>query len=144
MSVFIDDECDDLGGDDESDGSSCSDDEHEQQNSGQLADTQLLTGGLYVTEEDANGTAAKFAGLEARHRTTPAHNRCGSDRTPKSHFVRFFGRSIRSESIMRRLVVALATSSALNHENEALVAYFLYFKRKSSSSKKKKKKHQKS
>ena len=68
MSVFIDDECDDLGGDDESDGSSCSDGEHEQQNSGQLADTQLLTGGLYVTEEDANGTAATFAGMEARHR----------------------------------------------------------------------------
>ena len=68
MSVFIDDECDDLGGDDESDGSSCGDGEHEQQNSGQVADTQLLTGGLYVTEEDANGTAATFAGLEARHR----------------------------------------------------------------------------
>jgi len=33
----------------------------------QVADEQT-TGGLYVTEADAHGTAATFAGLEARHR----------------------------------------------------------------------------
>ena len=67
MSVFIDDECDGPGGVDfdESDGSSCSDDE--QHADGQVADEQT-TGGLYVTEADAHGTAATFAGLEARHR----------------------------------------------------------------------------
>ena len=62
MSVFIDDECNDF---DESEGSSCSDDE--QHADGQVADEQT-TGGLYVTEADAHGTAATFAGLEARHR----------------------------------------------------------------------------
>ena len=70
--------------------------------------------------------------------TTPAHNRCGSDSTPKSH-VRFFGRAIRSAPIMRRLVEAWATSSALKHENAALVAYFINFKRKSSPKKGKEK-----
>jgi hypothetical protein len=70
MSVFIDDECDGPGGGDfddfdDSDGSSCSDDE--QHAGGQFAD-QPTTGGLYVTEADAHGTAATFAGLEARHR----------------------------------------------------------------------------
>ena len=65
--MFIDDECDGPGGVDfdESDGSSCSDDE--QHADGQVADEQT-TGGLYVTEADAHGTAATFAGLEARHR----------------------------------------------------------------------------
>jgi hypothetical protein len=67
MSVFIDDECDGPGGGDfdESDGSSCSDDEQHAEE--QVADEQT-TGGLYVTEADAHGTAATFAGLEARHR----------------------------------------------------------------------------
>ena len=36
--------------------------------------------------------------------TTPAHNKCGSDRTPKSHGVRLLGRSIRYAFIMSRLV----------------------------------------
>ena len=61
-SVFIDDECDGPGGGDSddfdySDGSSCSDDE--QHAGGQVAD-QPTTGGLYVTEADAHGTAATF------------------------------------------------------------------------------------
>ena len=65
--MFIDDECDGPGGGDfdESDGSSCSDDEQHAEE--QVADEQT-TGGLYVTEADAHGTAATFAGLEARHR----------------------------------------------------------------------------
>jgi hypothetical protein len=57
--------------------------------------------------------------------------------------VRFFGRSIRSVSIMRRLVAALATSSALNHENAALVAYFYILNEYHQKKKEKQKKNSK-
>jgi hypothetical protein len=65
--------------------------------------------------------------------TTPAHNKCGSDRTPKSHGVRFFGRSIRSALIVGRLVGAQITLTALNYRNTILAACFHVVRRKSSN-----------
>jgi hypothetical protein len=54
-----------------------------------------------------------------------------------------FGRSIRPASIMRRLVASLATPSALNHENTALVAHFYILNENHQKQTKKQKKNSK-